>query len=376
MPAFSGRAIQDLYPLYWSKANELVNALRKHTQGSDDAVEMVSWTSRSALDVIGVAAWGRDFDAISEPDSAFLKTYSAMFDISGGGQLVNALALAFPMGLVVQLPLAYNKRLRAAKTVIRKRCTEVVREKKLKLAAEEVELNDKDILSLLIRGGVDEDDALINQMMTMLAAGHDTSGLSLAWASYLLSKHADVQTKLRDELKSKLPVDSNTRDARAVAESLDGLPYLHAVANEILRLMAPVPTLRRETLNQTNIQSYHVSKGAHIVVSPWVSNRLEAQWGPDAESFDPDRWLDLDEKSDANGKAGAGDRFAFYSFSHGARACIGATFARAELLIFLVAIVSAFEMRLEDVDYEPKALFGITMSPASPGIRVKLRNLK
>ena len=67
----------------------------------------------------------------------------------------------------------------------------------------------KDILSLLIRGGVRDQETLVNQMMTMLAAGHDTSGLSLAWACYVLARYQDVQTRLRNEIvASSLPIQA------------------------------------------------------------------------------------------------------------------------------------------------------------------------
>jgi cytochrome P450 len=366
-PAFSSRAIKELHPLYWSKANELAEAISKRIQSSDSAsIDILSWTSRSALDIIGTAAWGQDFNAISEPDSDFLKTYSAMFDISGGGPLMSALALAIPMSYLLYIPVPYNKRLRAALKAIRTRCTHAVKEKK-QMALEGKDTY-KDILSLLIQGGIEDEEALINQMMTILAAGHDTSSLSLAWGLYLLCKYPDVQTKLREELRSQLPLGSYGSTDEIIPEMLEDLPYLSAVANEILRLMPSVHTTRREALNDTTVEGYFIPRDGHMVISGWVCNRLELEWGTDAEQFVPDRWLNTGKDEDSS--TSVNNKFAFNSFSHGARSCIGQGFARGEFLVFLATLVGCFEMELEDPSKEPVALFGITMSPAEE-IRIK-----
>lgn len=366
-PAFAAGAIKDLHPLFWAKANELVVSLNKKiTATGSGVIEILAWTSRSALDIIGVAAWGKDFDAISKPDSPFLKSYNAMFDISAGGPLINALALAIPMSALLYIPVPYNNRLREALKAVRERCVSVVREKK----AEDKE-EGKDILSLLMKGGIEDETALVEQMMTILAAGHDTSSLSLAWGLYLLCRHPDVQTKLRDEIRENLHPGNEGVEKGVSPDQIEGLPYLNAVASEILRLFPSVHTMRREALQDTTIEGYDIPKGSHMVISGWVCNRLKSEWGFDAENFSPDRWL----HADSDEKTGVNNKFAFHSFSHGARSCIGQGFARGEFLVFLAALVGCFRFELENADLEPVTLFGITMSPAG-GIRMKLSRVE
>lgn len=371
-PAFSSGAIKDLHPLFWSKANDLVSALQESiTKSGSSVVDVLSWTSRSALDIIGVAAWGQDFNAIGNPDTDFLRTYNAMFDISGGGPLINALALAIPMRILMYIPVPYNNRLRKALRVVRAKCLAAVKAKKSQLVSKDSGAN-KDILSLLIQGGIDDEEALTNQMMTMLAAGHDTSSLSLAWGLYLLCKHPDFQTKLREELHEHL-LSKDTGDASGISpDLLDELPYLAAVASEILRLMPSVHTTRREAVQDTTVEIYPIPQGSHMVISGWVCNRLEHEWGEDAEEFMPDRWLDTGRS--AGSGIGVDNKFAFHSFSHGARSCIGHGFARAEFLIFLAALISEFKVELEDSETEPTVLYGITMSPAG-GMRMKFESV-
>lgn len=310
-----------------------------------------------------MAAWGSDFAAISHPFSDFVKSYSGMFDITGGGPFVNALALVVPMKYAMQIPFPYNKRLKQALQTVRERCKRVVRQRN---STSEEELK-HDILSLLIREGIRDEDALVNQMMTMLAAGHDTSGLSLTWACYVLGRYPKVQTRLREEiLASQLPVQPGRDDSTGDAQSIQGLSYLQAVVNEILRLYTPVPVTRREALQNTTVQGYSIPKDSHLVTSSWVVNRLDDQWAG-AEEFRPDRWLEA-QGDDV-------DTFAFASFSHGPRSCIGQGFARAELLVFLAALVGNFQIDLDNPNEEPEALYGITMSPAN-GLKIHLRKVE
>ena len=188
-----------------------------------------------------------------------------------------------------------------------------------------------------------------------------------------MCKHPDVQKRLRTEiLASDLPITEN--EGNNGAEALDSLPYLRAVTQEILRLMPAVPITRREALRDTTVQGYVVPKDGHIVSSGWVVNRLDTQWGPDAEAFAPHRWLGQDKNNEGSSR-GAGNAYAFASFSHGPRSCIGQGFARGEFQVFLAALLGSFEMQLANPEKEPEALFGVTMSPAG-GIEVSLRALK
>ena len=323
------------------------------------SLDITSWTSRSALDIIGVAAWGVDFSAIAEPASEFLTTYGAMFDLSGGGPFINALGLAIPMKLAIQVPCPYNTKLKNALHAVRTRCKHAVQER---LSAKEA-TSGKDILSLLIRNDIRDEDALIDQMMTMLAAGHDTSSLSLAWACFVLAQHHTVQQRLREEVRaSASPIGAGMSVEAGDYQSLQGLTYLQAVSNEILRLYPAVPMTRREALQDAIVQGHRIPKGTFVVSSGWVSNRMKDQWGPTAEAFDPDRWMQSGER----------DAFAFMSFSHGPRACIGQSFARGEFLVFLAALVGNFKIQLADPDSKPEVLYGVTMSPAG-GINLQLQ---
>ena len=94
-----------------------------------------------------------------------------------------------------------------------------------------------DILSVALESGGFTDENLIDQLMTFLAAGHETTASAMTWAAYLLAKHPEVQTRLRAEIRENLPSISDT-DTTVSSVDIDRLPYLTAVCNEVLRYLS------------------------------------------------------------------------------------------------------------------------------------------
>jgi hypothetical protein len=109
MPAFAYRHIKDLYPIFWSKSCELVDAVTATIQSTasfstdeksslSSVIEVGGWLSRATLDIIGVAGMGQDFNAIRDPNTELNVTYRKVFTPSRGAQILGFLALFFPPG--------------------------------------------------------------------------------------------------------------------------------------------------------------------------------------------------------------------------------------------------------------------------------------
>ena len=103
MPAFAFRHIKELYPIFWSKSSELIQALKVHGEtGSRDSdrpntsVDVKDWTSRATLDIIGLAGLGRDFNAIKDPHNELICTYKQIFSFSRSGQIRAVLLFLAP----------------------------------------------------------------------------------------------------------------------------------------------------------------------------------------------------------------------------------------------------------------------------------------
>jgi cytochrome P450 len=381
MPAFAFRHVKDLYPTFWSKSREAVLAMTEAIR-SDEAkdpekssegvvIEAGEWASRATLDIIGVAGMGKDFGAIKDPDTLLNKTYRAVFKPSRQAQILGLLSLFLPGWFVKNLPIKRNGDIEAAAAVIRTTCRQLIRSKKEKL--EKNALTDVDILSVALESGGFTEENLIDQLMTFLAAGHETTASAMIWAIYMLCLNPSMQTRLRAEIREKLP--SPEEDTEINSQSIDHMPYLNAVCNEVLRYYPPVPMTLRDAGVDTSILGIPIPKGTRVMLVPWAINKQESQWGPDAMKFNPDRWMPSESNTyAANG--GAASNFAMLTFLHGPRSCIGQAFAKAEFACLLAAWVGRFEFMLRDQEEmdEGKVLIkgGVTARPAK-GLWVKTK---
>jgi cytochrome P450 len=314
------------------------------------------WASRATLDIIGLAGLGHDFNSVADPNSELNRCYRAIFSSQRGALVLLFLSLMLPQKVLMNLPIKRNLEAVAARGLIRRVCFDLVAEKRAKLEKGIVE---KDILSVAIEsGGFDDDEDIVNQLMTFLAAGHETTASAMSWACYHLCQHPKVQARLRTEIREHLP--SPDSGEQITAADFDKLPYLSAVCNETLRLFPSVPlTLRTTEGNDSTILGQPIPQGAAIIICPWAVNCDPAMWGDDAEEFNPDRWM---APGQAN-SGGATSNYAFLTFLHGPRSCIGQQFARAEFQALLATWVGRMEMKFADENYVLEIRQGITSKP-------------
>lgn len=334
----------------------------------DDApiVESSGWSSRATLDIIGSAGMGVEFDAIGNPDTKLNVTYRNVLAPNPQQQKMALLGLFLPQWFLRALPVRHNTDIMGSTQTIKEVCRDIIRKTKDKLDRKESRVN-TDIISVALESGSFTDEDLVNQMMTFLAAGHETTATSMTWAFYLLCQHPETQTRLRKEIRANLPPIDGTDAVNAA--SLDQCHYLHAVCNEVLRLYPPVPYTMREAGRDTSILGQHVPKGTTIVLVPWAVNTATALWGPDAGQFNPDRWIGPGRAN----TGGAESNYAFMTFLHGPRSCIGQSFAKAEFACLLAAVVGRFEIKSADEGgFKPAIRGGITAKPAN-GVPVKIR---
>lgn len=177
-----------------------------------------------------------------------------------------------------------------------------------------------------------------------------------------------MQTRLREEVRSKLP-SPDSKDP-VTDQLLDHCSYLHAVCSEVLRLYAPVPITLRIAARDSVLSGALVKKGTTVILPIWAANTAKHMWGPDAAEFNPDRWMGQGKA----GNGGAESAYAFMTFLHGPRSCIGQSFARAEFACLLAALVGTFSFELQDQDMLVKIKGGITARPEG-GLKVKMKHL-
>ncbi|KAK5083922.1 hypothetical protein LTR05_006429 [Lithohypha guttulata] len=363
-PAFAFRHIKELYPIFWSKSREMVKAMEEVELSGEkpsEAVEIGGWASRAALDIIGLGGMGQDFNSLADPNTELNNTYRKVFSPNRQAQILGLLQFFIPGWIVRALPLSRNDDIAAASKVARGTARNLIRQKKARL--DQKEKMNPDIISIALESGVFTEEKLLDNMMTFLAAGHETTASSLTWVAYLLAKHPEVQSKLRDEIHEHISNLNNDVDDTII----DQMPYLHAVCQEVLRLYPPVPVTLREAVQDTSIQGQPIQKGTVIMLSPWAVNASKELWGDDADQFNPERWT--------GGKAnsgGATSNYAALTFLHGPRSCIGQRFATAEMACLTAALVGKFDFELSYPDQVVVIKGGITARPRD-GMHLKLK---
>ncbi|KAL2443696.1 Cytochrome P450 monooxygenase FSL4 [Exophiala dermatitidis] len=375
MPSFSFRHIKDLYPVFWYKARQLTQCLEKEVKNNDSSVVVLrGWATRTTLDIIGLAGMDHDFDSLHDPHNNVTQQYQRMRQEPARWEVVLGLVVSLfsPRWatIVSKLPSNRRKQVQEASRYIRGVCRSIIQEKMDKMNAGGEDSKQVDIISVALRSGIFTHEKLVDQMMTFLAAGHGTTSHALQWAVYALCRDIQIQKRLREEIRSRLP--SITDDETPIsADDLDGLPYLHAFCNEVLRFYPPVPVTVREALHDTSVGGYHIPRGTTFTIAPGVTNLDPELWGPDADKFDPERWM---RKGCAN-TGGVRTHFGFLTFIHGPRSCIGSTFAKSELTCLVAALVGRFHMELENPDKSVESTKrGIGAAPGD-GVRVRLEVL-
>jgi cytochrome P450 len=203
-----------------------------------------------------------------------------------------------------------------------------------------------DLLATLLEvrdedGGALSDVDIVDELITFVLAGHETTSSALTWCWYLLAKHPRVEALLHAELDAELG---------ARAPGLDDVARLRYTANifdEALRLYPPAAAFGRRPLVDVELGGYRVPRGASVFVSPFVTHR-NPRYFPDPDAFVPERW--------------AGEpppKFAFFPFGGGSKMCIGEPFARAEGVLVLATLARRFRLRLDeptDIAPGPSAL--------------------
>ncbi|QIW99078.1 hypothetical protein AMS68_004596 [Peltaster fructicola] len=368
-PAFSLANIRGLYALMWSKCEEF-SAHVKREADSNGFVEIGAWASKLTLDIIGHAALSQDFKTMSEPDSQLLKSFRYILETDSTRVRLFVLSFVLPQWLLRQLPLEYVKLSIYHCRVLRERCEDMLAQKKKAIQASK-HMEETDMLRDVIASGAFKDSEVVDQMMTFLAAGHETTASALSWCCYLLATNPHAQSKLFQELQAKMPAEAEQIDYR----TFEQLPYLNGVCEEVLRLFPTVPVTVREVTSEMVMCGVVVPRETTILIVPYAVNRNPKFWGADAAEFKPERWIDTaaDGVQRSNKHGGSDNNLCGMTFLHGNRSCIGRDFAKAELKCAVASLFSKYEVSMSKPKEEVK-IVGTVTTKSNVGIKVRLQS--
>ncbi|EKM60409.1 uncharacterized protein PHACADRAFT_83524 [Phanerochaete carnosa HHB-10118-sp] len=250
------------------------------------------------------------------------------------------------------------------------------------LKVEEAVEDDATLLEHLVKL-TDDPQIIRDETVNILLAGRDTTASTLTMAGYMLAEHPDILQRLRKEILDIV----GTR--RPTYDDIRDMKYLRAFINGKLCRLAHVPTCvspqsiglhdhadtplcspfnvrhsAAPTVWPSPEGDHYIPGSTRCLYSVFVMQRRKDLWGPDADKFDPDRFLD-----ERLGKYLTPNPFIFLPFNAGPRICLGQQFAYNEvsfMLIRLLQHVSNIELRL---DASPKSAAppGWGVSPISDG---------
>lgn len=197
------------------------------------------------------------------------------------------------------------------------------------------------------------DKVLIDEVMTLIVAGHETTASALAWIWYLVSTHPEVAAGLRAEV-------DGLSDAAIDSDSALELGYATQIVREALRLYPPGWLLSRRAVGDDLVGGYPVAAGSHMFVCPWIVHRHPDYWD-EPEVFKPERFAR--ENVPAH-------RFAYIPFAAGPRHCVGETLAMMEMLMHVALMARRFEFEYAG-DAPPRLESHINLRPRD-GVSVRL----
>nr|XP_031861425.1 uncharacterized protein CI109_003029 [Kwoniella shandongensis]KAA5528497.1 hypothetical protein CI109_003029 [Kwoniella shandongensis] len=391
-PSFSPAAIKGMVPIFFDKAEELreklLSLIEDDSQEGEAAslsppveedkveggrkIDVLKWLGKTTLDVIGIAGFNYDFKALSDPNNELATAYTKMFTAGMDITLLGILQFLFPFTRMV--PSKRARRIKESTHVTERIGRRLVEDKKKAVLAAHAQGFEKgqdighDLLSILIKANMASDvkpeqrltdDEVLAQITTFMLAGNETSSTALTWILYMLAQHPEFQVRLREEVKA---VD----DDRPSLETLSSLPLMDAVIRETLRLCAPAPTTNRRSSataviplgtpvrgrDGTMMDSVTIYKNTTIFIPILAINVLEQIWGPDAETFNPDRFINPDPALTTKLNAVPGVWGNLMTFLGGTRNCIGYRFALAEIKTILFVLMRSFEF--EELSSKPK----------------------
>lgn len=193
-----------------------------------------------------------------------------------------------------------------------------------------------DFLQMLLDSrdrGTDEamsDRELVDEVLTLIVAGHETTASSLAWTWLLISSHPDCDAALYEEAMAAPDVHPL---GLAAAESLH---FTHQVLQESLRLYPPGWLFTRRTIAADELGGFTVAPRTDVFICPYLLHRHPAHW-EEPEEFHPQRFAGID--------AAERHRFSYIPFSVGPRHCIGENIAMFEMLVHLRTMCGRFRLR-------------------------------
>lgn len=237
----------------------------------------------------------------------------------------------------------------------RKRAEREMRETVLRLVAERrsAPAQRTDLLARLFSahdpesGHAMSDEQLVDNLLTFLLAGHETTARALSWGLYILSQCPEWDARIRDEVRAVAGDDAID------ASHVDKLKVATMFIKETMRVYPPISSMVRVAAHDCELGEAKVRAGKIIIIPIYAVHRHRRLWD-DADRFDPERFLPEREAKQV--------RYQYMPFGAGPRICIGASFALVEAVVMLASFVRAASFKAA-AGFVPEPLSRVALQP-------------
>ena len=355
IPAFTKTAMQRYHPIMLRTATELVDRWDE----AEGPVDVTGDMTRLTMETISRAAFSRDFGSFSASEPHPFVT--AMVTALRSGQRKGSLrTVPFSWVLVRRI----ERRNAPHRAYVDGLLDDLIASRRA-----EGDTGQEDLLGIMLNArhpdtGERLDDLNIrHQILTFLVAGHETTSGALSFALYHLSRHPEALARAQAETDAVLGPD---RDAEPSFEQVPKFRHLRRVLDESLRLWPTAPGFARTPRDEATVLSTgHTMRPGDwaIVLLPRVHRDPEV-WGPDADEFDPDRFLPE--------RVRERPAHTYLPFGTGERACIGRQFALHEAVLVLAQLLHRYDIA-GDPGYELAVTERLTLVPEDFRLRLSRR---
>ncbi|KAK8499378.1 hypothetical protein V6N13_010588 [Hibiscus sabdariffa] len=231
-------------------------------------------------------------------------------------------------------------------------------------------LGQKDLMQLILESAMNDESAgpgkgspqkfIIDNCKNIYFAGHETTAITASWCLMLLALHPEWQSRIQEE------VAQVCTNGLPDADSISRLKTVTMVIQETMRLYPAAAFVTREALEETRIGNILVPKGVCIWTLIPTLHRDPDIWGPDANEFKPDRFINGVSKACKSPQG-------YIPFGLGTRLCLGKNFAMVQLKVLLALIVSKFTFSLSP-SYRHSPVFRMLVEPEH-GVHIQIQRI-
>lgn len=316
-PLFARKSVMNYAPRMLAAAQELAERLER---SAGETVDMAVEVTRVTLDVLERTIFSDGFGTDREAIRRGMKSY---FEAVGRLDPSDVLGIPF-----VRL------KARAEQRFFSTAVERIVAARRRRLAGPGYRAPD-DLLTHLLKARDPETGCALSEkevranVLTFIAAGHETTANCVTWSLFLLSQSPEWAERVCAEAERELSGDASTL--------ADRLVETRAVIEEANRLYPPIAAISRSALDEDELAGHAIRKGTMVVIATYVLHRHRALWRT-PDRFDPQRFL--------GGRADTIERFAYLPFGVGPRTCVGMAFALQEAAIIVATLARRYRLEL------------------------------